>query len=391
MDKSKSHSVSLEPLIVPEQKPIKRILLERQSLVKAVFLLIGGLFACGLVYAYFPRLWSGYLSYEQTIKHYDWQKFEHEVGKEFMEFEKRFERKWNGPLGERQKRFEHFRRSYYEVQHLNAVGKLTNTTYEINDFSDWSAEEFKSILLPLDFYKNLREGNTFVQKMNPIFTQTYTDEYPTHLDWREKGVVTPVKNQGKCGSCWAFATAATVESAYAVEHNELRSLSEQQLLDCDFSNHECNGGNVGRAFTYVQKYGLMTEDAYPYVAHRQNACAVHGDTTKINSAYYISPNEKAMIDWLVNFGPVNIGISVPSDMKPYKSGVYRPSDYDCKYDVIGLHALLVVGYGETVDGEKYWIVKNSWGQNWGTENGYVYFARGVNACGIEDEPIGLQA
>lgn len=78
-------------------------------------------------------------------------------------------------------------------------------------------------------------------------------------------------------------------------------------------------------------------------------------------------------------------------MKPYKSGVFRPSDYDCKYNVLGLHALLVVGYGETVDGEKYWIVKNSWGQNWGTENGYVYFARGVNACGIEDEPIGLQA
>uniref|UniRef100_A0AC35FGT8 Peptidase C1A papain C-terminal domain-containing protein n=1 Tax=Panagrolaimus sp. PS1159 TaxID=55785 RepID=A0AC35FGT8_9BILA len=98
-----------------------------------------------------------------------------------------------------------------------------------------------------------------------------------------------------------------------------------------------------------------------------------------------------MIDWLITYGPVNVGISVPPSMKFYKSGVYNPSPYECKFDVLGLHALLAVGYGQTDDGEKYWIVKNSWGQKWGTENGYVYFARGKNACGIEDEPIGILA
>uniref|UniRef100_A0A914PE06 Peptidase C1A papain C-terminal domain-containing protein n=1 Tax=Panagrolaimus davidi TaxID=227884 RepID=A0A914PE06_9BILA len=98
-----------------------------------------------------------------------------------------------------------------------------------------------------------------------------------------------------------------------------------------------------------------------------------------------------MIDWLITYGPVNVGISVPPSMMKYKSGVYTPSAYDCKFKVLGLHALLVVGYGQTDDGEKYWIVKNSWGQKWGTEDGYVYFARGKNACGIEDEPIGILA
>jgi hypothetical protein len=78
-------------------------------------------------------------------------------------------------------------------------------------------------------------------------------------------------------------------------------------------------------------------------------------------------------------------------MKPYTGGVYRPSDWDCQFNVLGLHALNIVGYGTSEDGEKYWIVKNSWGQSWGIENGYVNFARGVNACGIEDEPVGLLA
>lgn len=98
-----------------------------------------------------------------------------------------------------------------------------------------------------------------------------------------------------------------------------------------------------------------------------------------------------MIDWLVNFGPVNIGIAVTQDMRPYKGGVFHPSEYDCKNKVIGLHALMVTGFGTNSMGQKYWIVKNSWGQDWGVEGGYIYFIRGVNACGIEDEPIGILA
>jgi len=202
-----------------------------------------------------------------------------------------------------------------------------------------------------------------------------------------------VKWQGNCGSCWAFATVATVESAYAVAHGQLRNLSEQELLDCNMENDACNGGDVDKAFHFVHEYGLVSEDAYPYVARRQNTCSLASEAqrTKIDVAYYIHPDEQAMLDWLVNFGPVNIGINVPPDMKPYVGGVYNPSSYDCKFRLLGTHALLIVGYGTSDEGERYWIVKNSWGQNWGIQHGYVYFARGVNACGIEDEPVGLLA
>ncbi|KAK6018988.1 papain family cysteine protease, partial [Ostertagia ostertagi] len=144
-------------------------------------------------------------------------------------------------------------------------------------------------------------------------------------------------------------------------------------------------------FSYIHRNGLAYADNLPYVAHRQNTCDVNGNTTKIEVAYFLHPDEQSMIDWLLGFGPVNIGISVTPDMKPYKGGVFTPNAYDCKNKVVGLHALLITGYGTSESGEKYWIVKNSWGDTWGVEHGYVYFARGINACGIEDEPIGILA
>ncbi|VDP00592.1 unnamed protein product [Heligmosomoides polygyrus] len=132
----------------------------------------------------------------------------------------------------------------------------------------------------------------------------------------------------------------------------------------------------------------------PYVAHRQNTFdlkAKYATSLPLQVAYFLHPDEQSMIDWLVSFGPVNIGIAVTQNMRAYKGGVFTPSAEDCKTKVIGLHSLLVTGYGTNENGEKYWIVKNSWGDTWGVENGYVYFVRGVNACGIEAEPIGILA
>jgi len=324
---------------------------------------------------------------DQTFnEHYDqFKKFMFKYGKRYENYT------------EMEQRFSNFRKTLEHVEKLNHLEKLTQTDFGINHLADMSDEEFQQMLMPKDFYKNLRRTNKFIKPMPPNMidkSNVGAYPYPKHFDWRDKGVVTPVKAQGNCGSCWAFATAATVESAYAIGHGELRNLSEQELLDCNLENNACNGGDVDKAFDFVHKFGLMLEDEYPYVAHRQNSCALSdwtGNTTKIDMAYFINPDENAIIEWLVTFGPVNVGISVPPDMKPYKGGVYRPSDYDCQFNVLGLHALNIVGYGTNEDGEKYWIVKNSWGQSWGVEEGYVYFARGVNACGIEDEPIGLLA
>jgi len=376
-------SVSSEPLFYSEGPPSTRP--QCANVRRAI--LLGGLVLIGFVLlgvAFMMVSCKGKTVFDESSPTY----------KAFVDFEQKFNKEWKD-LEERLFRYEIFIKNFYQVRHLNRQAALDrkNTSFEINEFADWTDEEIKQSLLPVHFYKNLRANrlNPFASPINPIFENITADgNYPAHFDWREKGVVTPVKNQGKCGSCWAFATAATVECAHAIAHTELLSLSEQELLDCNLENNACNGGDVDKAFRFVHRNGLMEEDAYPYVAHRQNGCSiVRNETTKIEVAYFINPDERSIIDWLVNFGPVNIGIAVPPDMKPWKSGVYTPSDYDCQFRILGLHALLIVGYGTTDEGEKYWIVKNSWGQAWGVEQGYVYFARGVNACGIEDEPIGL--
>ncbi|KIH47738.1 papain family cysteine protease, partial [Ancylostoma duodenale] len=115
------------------------------------------------------------------------------------------------------------------------------------------------------------------------------------------------------------------------------------------------------SFSFIHRHGLAYAADLPYVAHRQNTCSITGNVTKIDVAYFLHPDEQSMIDWLVGFGPVNIGIAVTQDMRAYKGGVFTPSAEDCKNKVIGLHSLLITGYGTSESGEKYWIVKNSWG------------------------------
>ncbi|CAD5228608.1 unnamed protein product [Bursaphelenchus okinawaensis] len=314
---------------------------------------------------------------------------------QFLEFLKEHDRRYDDPE-EFNFRFENFRKTIEKVENLKHLEKLTKTEFGINEMADKSEDEIKEMLLPLDHYKKLRKEATFIKPQPPRDQLPKKDQspYPAHFDWRDHGVVTPSRSQHHCGSCWAFATVTTVETTYAIAHGVLRNLSQQELLDCNLENNACNGGDVDKAMRFVHDHGLMTADQYPYVAHRQNSCALNdyeGPTTKLELAYFLNPDENAMMEWLVNYGPVNVGISVPPDMTPYKSGVYHPSAYDCQFRVLGLHALNIVGYGTNEDGEKYWIVKNSWGPKWGVEQGFVYFARGVNACGIEDEPIGILA
>uniref|UniRef100_A0A8C5AIW3 Cathepsin H n=1 Tax=Gadus morhua TaxID=8049 RepID=A0A8C5AIW3_GADMO len=211
--------------------------------------------------------------------------------------------------------------------------------------------------------------------------------YPDSVDWRELGnFVTPVKNQGHCGSCWTFSTTGCLESVTAIARGKLLLLSEQQLVDCAqaFNNHGCNGGLPSQAFEYIRyNGGIMTEADYPYKGSDAPCQFVPGlEAAFVRDVINItSYDEKAMVDAVARLNPVSLGFEVTSDFMHYKEGVYTSSMCSNTTDTVN-HAVLAVGYGvEEEGGAPYWIVKNSWGPSWGID-GYFLIERGRNMCGL---------
>jgi len=238
---------------------------------------------------------------------------------------------------------------------------------------DCSATEGRSSDLPFEHYgKAMRE-----KQSSTVFK-----------DWRLEGnFVTPVKNQGHCGSCWTFSSTGCLESAWAVHRGELFSLSEQQLIDCAgaFDNHGCSGGLPSHAFEYVHSNGgIDTESAYHYEAKEEGKCSYNPDgaaAIRVRGSFNITEgDEDALFQAVTYFNPVSIAYQVVKDFRFYAGGVY--SSDDCKQGPMDVnHAVLVVGYGTDANGVDYWIIKNSWGGDWGME-GYFWMKRGVNQCGI---------
>uniref|UniRef100_A0A0N4Z5M4 Pept_C1 domain-containing protein n=1 Tax=Parastrongyloides trichosuri TaxID=131310 RepID=A0A0N4Z5M4_PARTI len=293
-------------------------------------------------------------------------------------------------------RQEIFEYNVKKIEKMNNQNKVSGKVLGVNFYADWSEEEFsETMVMKVHDYSSLKKSNDSFVKQLPadwVNERAANGEgpLPEYFDWREKGVVTPVRCQKKCGLCYGFASVATMEANYAIVSGNLRNFSEQEILDCNLENNGCNGGEPYLVYKFVHDHGMVTAEDYPYVAHRQNSCALNPKSERayVQTAVYLHPDEDSMLDWLFYYGPITVNIAVPKSMKEYTSGVYSPNDYECEYEVLGLHSLTVVGYGTEVDGEKYWIVKNSWNGRWG-EEGYVRFARGRNACGIEHEPIGI--
>jgi len=210
------------------------------------------------------------------------------------------------------------------------------------------------------------------------------DDLPSSLDWRSKGAVTAVKDQGQCGSCWAFSTVVVLEGAYYLEHNKLLSFSEQQIVDCDTTNNGCDGGWPIDALKYVKsKGGVELESAYKYRA-TQGSCKF--DKTKVKmkvkSVQSFTASEYQIMTAVQQYGPISVCLDA-TKFDNYNSGIMNGSG--CQAGAPD-HAVAIVGWG--VSGStKYWIIKNSWGKSWG-EDGYVRIVRGSNACGVEDYPVG---
>jgi len=214
---------------------------------------------------------------------------------------------------------------------------------------------------------------------------------PASVDWVSAGAVTPVKNQGQCGSCWSFSTTGALEGAYYKKTGSLLSFSEQQLVSCDVggANNGCNGGWMDDAFTYVQKNGgITTEDQYPYTSgttQKSGSCATSDWTNVDGSAPAgftdVQPNSVADLMSAVAQQPVSIAIQAnQAAFQLYKSGVLTGK---CGQNLD--HGVLVVGYG-TENGVDYWKVKNSWGPTWG-EEGYILIERSdADLCGVLDAP-----
>ncbi|XP_063241721.1 cathepsin L-like [Bacillus rossius redtenbacheri] len=205
------------------------------------------------------------------------------------------------------------------------------------------------------------------------------------VDWREQGAVTPVKDQGHCGSCWSFSTTGSLEGQHFRQEGYLVSLSEQNLIDCStkYGNEGCNGGMMDFAFQYIRdNRGIDTERYYPYKAH-DDKCHFNPRAIGAEDVGYVdipTGDEDKLKEAVATVGPISIAIDASRDtFQLYRTGVYY--DPECSSEELD-HGVLVVGYGTDEEGQDYWIVKNSWGPTWG-DQGYIYMARNRNnSCGV---------
>ncbi|XP_047237933.1 procathepsin L-like [Girardinichthys multiradiatus] len=270
-----------------------------------------------------------------------------------------------------------------KIELHNLEYSMAKHTYNqgMNQFGDMTNEEFVQIM---NGYKPEYEGKL----KKSLFIKPNFLEVPSAVDWRGKGYVTPVKNQGYCGSCWAFSATGALEGQQFRKTSRLVSLSEQNLVDCSRSegNMGCHGGWMDWAFQYVMaNRGLDSEASYPYVG-RDQFCQYNPmyNSADVTGIIDISRGcERALMEAVAAVGPVSVAIDAGhSSFQFYQSGIYY--EQFCSSSKLN-HGVLVVGYGfqtSLSSVSNYWIVKNSWSTSWGN-NGYIYMAKDRNNnCGI---------
>jgi C1A family cysteine protease len=296
----------------------------------------------------------------------DWEEFKAEYGKYY-----------NGE-DEESKRHEIFNANVEFINAENAKGH--SYTLGVGPFADLTAEEFKATRL----------GYKKEESDSPVLdTHTWQgEELADSLDWTTKGAVTAVKDQGQCGSCWAFSTTGALESGYQIASGQLVSLSEQQYVDCDgLPNLGCMGGQMSSALKWAEKHDICTEDSYPYTAKggllsscKSSGCTVGLKSGSVTGVKNLNNCKDADLKSALQAQPISIAIEADQNIFQHYTGGVITGKCGTNTD----HGVLLVGYG-TDGGDAYWKVKNSWGKSWG-ESGFVRLAQGMNQCGINSGP-----
>uniref|UniRef100_A0A1D1YBX8 Cysteine proteinase RD21a n=1 Tax=Anthurium amnicola TaxID=1678845 RepID=A0A1D1YBX8_9ARAE len=312
-----------------------------------------------------------------------------EGGQELFERWMEKHRKVYAHPGEKARRYANFLGNLAFVRKRNAEGRRTPSSGQgvgMNVFADLSNEEFREVYSSRALRKKAAEGRGARRRAGEGRVVAGCDA-PASLDWRKRGAVTAVKNQGECGSCWAFSSTGAMEGINAITTGELISLSEQELVDCDTTNEGCDGGYMDYAFEWViNNGGIDSEANYPYTGQADSVCNTTKEEIKVVSidGYGdVATSESALLCAVVQ-QPVSVGIDGSSlDFQLYTGGIY---DGDCSGNPDDIdHAVLVVGYGQQ-GGTDYWIVKNSWGTDWGMQ-GYIYIRRNTGlpygVCAID--------
>ncbi|GMI68808.1 esponsive to dehydration 21B [Hibiscus trionum] len=293
---------------------------------------------------------------------------------------------YNG-IGEEDKRFGIFKDNLRFIDEHNSNSNSTSTyKLGLNKFADLTNQEYRAKFLGT----RTDPVRRVMKSKNPSRRYAYRagENLPDSVDWREHGAVSPVKDQGSCGSCWAFSTIAAVEAINKIVTGELISLSEQELVDCDRSyDSGCDGGLMDYAFQFIiNNGGIDTEKDYPYLGfdNRCDPAKKNAKVVSIDGYEDVIPNDENALKKAVSHQPVSIAIEASGRVfQLYESGVFN-GECGSALD----HGVVVVGYGTDENGQDYWIVRNSWGGKWG-ENGYIRMERNVDAntgkCGIAME------